>query len=205
MMPLTLSPYKYYQIAQYLVKGWAEHVPKTTSAIWKGKGRAEPSRVKVIRRDNGVLRSSLQQSEAGSSKSDTVSSNSIAGPSRQAGSKEPSKSPSPQKPLGPDPNLPKQSTKIFRLMNDERLTHLSTVTPPRDVVVLCHGKLFIPSTCISAYNVRFVRLLDCHSNTLVSFAEITLLGISLRSTEGPNGRQCSGRWCERVSLCWKSL
>ncbi|KAI9639042.1 putative lipase 2 [Dioszegia hungarica] len=147
-MPMALGPYRYFQVAQYLVKSWAEQVPRTAAA-WKGKGRAEPLiRAPLVRtrREDGLLRAAVQD---GTPAKVTEGGNAVAGPSKHKGSyEEPESSPSPKpepgppsprQPLKPDADLPKQPSQIYALMNDGRLLQPKTLKPPREVVVLCHG------------------------------------------------------------------
>lgn len=134
-MPLTLSPFRYFQLAQHILRAWAEQAPR--AALWKGKGRAEPllpSASGPRLTEASILRASVEE------RRQSQDASSIAGPSRHGGSYSPSPSPNRPPTLGPDPNLPPQPNEIYRLMNDERLLHPGSVAPPREVVVLCHGE-----------------------------------------------------------------
>jgi triacylglycerol lipase len=143
-MPLTLSPYRYLQSAQYAIRHWAEQVPRGAAAAWKGKGRAEtsvrrqPNTVLGTSRTDGLLKATVQESTP------SKAGQGIAGPSRHEDSyKEPEKG---QKPVGPDPKdpkLPQEQPKIYSLMNDSRLLHPESIKPPREVVVLCHGRSIV--------------------------------------------------------------
>lgn len=92
-MPMTLSPFRYYQMAQYIVKRWLDMGSTSISSQLKGKGRATST--PLIRgaamgmslADMGVTRASLEERRTWDDMvppSSASSSNSTAGagPSR---------------------------------------------------------------------------------------------------------------------------
>lgn len=143
-MPLSLSPYRYYQLAHYILRNWLEHAPKG-SALWKGKGRAEPAIRDAIgglqrQIDDGISRFSLEERRA---VPDLASSGAspLAGPSSQRNHRYTPPTPY-RRPSSPEPEYQRPQTEIYRLMHDERLLHPGSAAPPREVVVLCHGESY---------------------------------------------------------------
>lgn len=147
-MGTTLSPFRYIQLARYVVSRWIDSIPTV-----KGKGKARFGNLHV-RAGNYLLKS-----EAGAhSPPPAEAAPADAGPSRLAGAREnqphqlchhehqqkehhrhyrhPPRFPK----LAPDPKWPPGPKEIYNLMNDERLFMPGAVKPPREVVVLCHGE-----------------------------------------------------------------
>ena len=167
---MTVTPYRYYQLARYFVQRWLDHAPPLSST-WKGKGRAAPLLQGAAAFGGpGILQTSLDERRTWN---DMV-------PALAGGVRNHARSPSPPhapskryKPLRPDPNLPGPSQpEIYRFMNDARLRDPAVAKAPREVVVLCHGM----SPRVLA-NVRPIRLFHRNANTPLPISKITLLGI----------------------------
>jgi len=124
-MGTTISPFRYLQLARYILQKWLD-TPPTISAIRKGKARALPH-PRHISAQSGILRASIEERRvlAGVEPSPRIP---VAGPSAR------------REPLRPDPRLPPEPSEIYRLMNDERLLVTGAAKPPREIVVLCHGE-----------------------------------------------------------------
>lgn len=163
-MPTALSPYRYIQLARYVLQRWLDL--SSSPSAWKGKARALPNaRPPIAARrallvgagaGQGVLRSSVveesaaQQPQPKSSSSAPSTNSTTTGPKPPHGGRPhvwdppsagPSRAPAnePNYPLGPDPSLPPEPREIYRLMNDQKLFVKGAIKPPREVVVLCHG------------------------------------------------------------------
>ncbi|KAK8849562.1 hypothetical protein IAR55_004897 [Kwoniella newhampshirensis] len=145
-MGTTLSPFRYIQIARYIVHRWMDHIPTI-----KGKGRAASPilpKTKHMHRSAPVLRSTAAASSAESHPSEDVP---VAGPSRlrdeqhdpqkNSGHSHHRQAPGYRRlpKLAPDPKWPSGPTDIYNLMNDERLMIPGAAKPPKQTVVLCHG------------------------------------------------------------------
>jgi triacylglycerol lipase len=168
-MPTALSPFRYIQLARYVLQRWLDL--SSSPSAWKGKARALPiTRPPIAARrallvgagaGQGVLRSSVvEDSTAQQPRPQTKSSSSAPAPSSNTSttgpklphggrphvwdppSSGPSRAPAnePNYPLGPDPSLPPEPREIYRLMNDQKLFMKGAIKPPREVVVLCHGE-----------------------------------------------------------------
>ncbi|WWD20187.1 hypothetical protein CI109_104663 [Kwoniella shandongensis] len=146
-MGTTLSPFRYLQIARYIVHKWIDHIPTV-----KGKGRARTTI--PVHRQAPLLRATAATSSAAESKPSPQSSDDdipVAGPSRlrdeaqddpkQKSGHQHRHPPSHRRfpKLAPDPKWPAGPTDIYGLMNDERLLIPGAAKPPRETVVLCHG------------------------------------------------------------------
>lgn len=135
-MGTTLSPFRYIQLARYVLSRWIEHGPafasgSGSSSRWKGKGKAKPlmRNAASVSAKGGIAKYALDTEPSSSSSSSSGSSSGSAAPS------------SSRTPLTPDPRMPAQSTEIYRLMNDPRLLERSRKNAPREIIVLCHGEL----------------------------------------------------------------
>lgn len=146
---MTVSPYRYYQLARYFVQRWLDHAPPL-AASWKGKGRAAPVlQGAAAFGGGGILRAGLEERRTWDDMVPALAGagGTGAGPSKQARSSSPPsvyvpsrRERGPYGPLRPDPNLPgPNQPEIYRLMNDVRLGDPSVAKAPREVVVLCHG------------------------------------------------------------------
>ncbi|KAK4688725.1 triacylglycerol lipase, partial [Tremellales sp. Uapishka_1] len=122
-MGSTLSPFRYIQMARYVLHRWIDSAPLLAKPKGKGKQRAVAS--------TPPTRSLLLSSVAGSGAPDRKLEE-----KDQAG---PSKLHMPTIDNGPDPRYPPESKEIYRLMNDARLFIPGAIKPPREIVVLCHG------------------------------------------------------------------
>ncbi|WRT69588.1 uncharacterized protein IL334_006577 [Kwoniella shivajii] len=150
-MMTALGPFRYIQMARYLVHRWADQIPATV----KGKGKFMS--LPLLRRSPStatkqILRSTAVESpSSGSSQSSEIP---LPGPSRLTDNNNHHHNnhhqnhhhnkhhhrPNVKFPkLAPDPKWPPGPHEIFRLMNDERLMVGHKVKPPRETVVLCHG------------------------------------------------------------------
>jgi len=124
-MPATLSPFRYLRLARYIFQRWLNS-PLSISAARKGKQRAFP-RSRSLTTQSTILRASVEETRPSA---DSVPSRiPVAGPSAR------------REPLRPDPRFPTEPNEIYRLMNDERLLVPGAAKPPREIVVLCHGRL----------------------------------------------------------------
>lgn len=123
----SISPFRYVQVARYLLQRCLEDGPAFSR---KGKGKAWSPPVPVSAGySSGVMRAAaLQERSSESSSFDRT----VAGPSRGQG-------------YSPDPDYPPEPATIYNLMNDERLLIPGAVRPPKEVVVLCHGTLLLPT------------------------------------------------------------
>ena len=138
-MGVTLSPFRYIQVARYLFQRWLDHTPP--SAFLKGKGRAMS--VKKLRSASSLL--AMAQSNI-SNEAPSMSTDSSSMP--QQGVAGPSRPSSPKTPIsdrgggtaGPEPGWPPEPKEIYRLMNDQRLFVPTGTKSPREIVVLCHGR-----------------------------------------------------------------
>lgn len=143
-MGTTLSPFRYVQVARYMLNRWLEHVP-SASARWKGKGKAKPlmrSAAGMSGRGGSVKYATESDSSSSTSQGERSStSTGSASSSSSNGGAGPSTS---RNKLQPDPRMPAQSTEIYRLMNDERLLVRDRKNAPKEIIVLCHGKLNEP-------------------------------------------------------------
>jgi triacylglycerol lipase len=140
-MGTTLSPFRYVQVARYMINRWLDHAPGATSK-WKGKGKAKPlTRATAASSPSGTLKYSTG--------SDTPSGSDgqweKATPDNASGSSSGGAGPSTSRTkLQPDPRMPAQSTEIYRLMNDERLLVRDRKNAPKEIIVLCHGQSHTP-------------------------------------------------------------
>lgn len=174
-MGTTLSPFRYIQLARYVVNKWLDQAP-LAGAKWKGKGKAKP----LLRGAAGVTaRGGVVNYAVNTDTTTNNGSNDRTGLASTAGAG-PSTS---RTPLTPDPRMPAQSTEIYRLMNDERLLGRSRDNAPKEIIVLCHGesRYRCHAKQYWADESRTLRLLYRHPNTPISFVETPLLGIRLRS------------------------
>jgi triacylglycerol lipase len=143
-MGATLSPFRYVQIAKYVLQRLVDQPTATLKSTWKGKGKAAVKAAPT----SGEARYATKASSGESSSSSNSSSSSSSG-------SESSSSPNPEKPnlsgsspgpsrsriiLQPDSRMPAQSTEIYRLMNDERLLEPGRRNAPKEIIVLCHGE-----------------------------------------------------------------
>ncbi|OCF43890.1 triacylglycerol lipase [Kwoniella heveanensis CBS 569] len=161
----ALSPFRYLQIAKYLVHRWVDNIPSL-----KGKHKAvehlqrfRTRRSRNAVKDDNLVRSTSLETHSSAHHHDTP----LAGPSRMSSahgsehhhhphhhSNNYGHQPQPQRPKGdkpsrskvyfpklaPDPKWPPGPTDIYRYMNDERLmVGRGAVKPPKEIVVLCHG------------------------------------------------------------------
>lgn len=192
-MPTTLSPFRYLQVAQYLVRKWTDQVPRGTIGVWKGKGkgRAEPLVLSPPRLDGVVRSNTSQASSTPSETSQELSSESIAGPSRHNGTPTGGQQTQRKAGVGPDPkdpHMPVEQAKIYALMNDARLSNPKSVKPPREIVVLCHGELDAGNLSEQiADQSRIVWVLYVDSNTALPFSQTALLGLGLGYSERSDG------------------
>ncbi|WVF68546.1 hypothetical protein IAT40_003314 [Kwoniella sp. CBS 6097] len=162
----ALSPFRYLQIAKYLVHRWVDHIPSL-----KGKHKAVEhlQRFRTRSNANNISRSTALETHSPSSASSHHHDMPLAGPSRLSGANGSSlhhqhhnhnhnhhnnhghqpQRPKEDKPgkskvhfpkLAPDPKWPPGPTDIFRYMNDERLmVGRRAAKAPKEIVVLCHG------------------------------------------------------------------
>jgi hypothetical protein len=61
-------------------------------------------------------------------------------------------------------------------MNDERLMEPGLVTPPKEVIVLCHGEFTIDLVGPTCSYRRTVWFLHGHTYSAFPFAQVALLG-----------------------------
>lgn len=152
-MGTTLSPFRYIQLARYVVNRWIDNIPTV-----KGKGKTHLGNLHARAGD------SLLKSEAAPDAPPPAHARQAeAGPSRLAGVNEDRlqqddhyehrqkeynrhyRHPPRYPKLAPDPKWPPGPKEIYNLMNDERLFVPGAIKPPREVVVLCHGEFFFDS------------------------------------------------------------
>ena len=181
-MGATLSPFRYAQVAKYALQRWLDQTPNVVKSTWKGKGRAEPI---VAASSTG----SRQASGSSSSGSDSdVSPGANSGPSSSTSPEKPElsgSSPGPSRSrviLQPDSRMPPQSTEIYRLMNDERLLEPGRRNAPKEIIVLCHGKVLFTWRGSWLMICRTVWLFNSYADTTVSITETTLLGFGIGSS-----------------------
>jgi triacylglycerol lipase len=170
MMPVSLSPFRYLQLARYVLQRWRD---QSSVSSWKGKARATPlRRATLVGAGQGVLRTSADEGRDRHSADLPPFDSPVAGPSRAPAG-------GPRRSLGPDPSLPSEPNEIYRLMNDERLFVRGAIKPPREVVVLCHGELrFCARVALRSHvRCRVVWFLHRLANTALSLAQAALLGV----------------------------
>ncbi|EIW71613.1 triacylglycerol lipase [Tremella mesenterica] len=128
-MGVTLSPFRYLQVARYLFQRWFDRTHRPVpSSIWKGKARANPTSSLLAMSPSFLGSSSSNETQAGSSKHHSHHQYHKPKAAVTEGGK-----------VHPEPGWPKEPSEIYRLMNDERLLIPGAVKPPREIVVLCHG------------------------------------------------------------------
>lgn len=134
-MGTTLSPFRYIQLARYVLTRWLDHAPVAGSR-WKGKAKAKPllRGAAGVTARGGMVKYAVDSETQGKGVDDRsgLASTAGAGPSTSRSK------------LTPDPRLPAQSTEIYRLMNDERLLIQSRDNAPKEIIVLCHGRWLGP-------------------------------------------------------------
>lgn len=149
-MGTTLSPFRYIQLARYVVNRWIDNIPTV-----KGKGKTHLGNLHA-RAGNYLLKSEAapdapppahaRQAEAGPSRLAGVNENRPQQDDhyehRQKEYHRHYRHPPRYPKLAPDPKWPPGPKEIYNLMNDERLFVPGAIKPPREVVVLCHGECF---------------------------------------------------------------
>lgn len=175
-MPTAISPYRYYQVAHYLLRRFIDQTTFLNNPKWKGKGKAIS--MPTLSSMNTLLKSTAV--EARRTWDDMVPSESYAessatGANRGKGVYLPPNS-SPNRDENNQTKVSKDRSEIYRLMNDQRLLDPRSVKPPREVVVLCHGeykcKVFkdiIGRVRAKKRIYRTLRFLNCNSNTSFPF------------------------------------
>lgn len=142
-MPATLSPFRYIQLARYIVQWWLETAPGL-----QARRKAAQARAAQI-----IYAPRMRKPLAQPKKEEYVTA--AAGGSSAALAFKPTSvdrfeglhteteledmPPYPDK--FPDPRYPPENMDIYRLMNDERAFLPGSTTPPKEIVVLCHGEL----------------------------------------------------------------
>ena len=126
----ALSPFRYAQLCRYIIQQFLSRPPP----VWKGKGKEGGER--VLKPGRGALTFATAAMEHGHERGGE-DYGPVAGPSRIPLPPNPR---STRQPLRSDPDLPPEPSEIYRLMNDERLLVQGGAEPPREVIVLCHGR-----------------------------------------------------------------
>lgn len=141
-MPATLSPFRYIQLARYVVQWWIDAAPGLARRRKEAQARAirfmEAPRARsrfmaaatlaASNPDGGASKLAQQAAaRAGVQAIDEPDTNADVGLLE------------PRVDKHPDPRYPPESMEIYRLMHDKRLYTPGAMQAPKEIVVLCHG------------------------------------------------------------------
>lgn len=144
-MPATLSPFRYIQVARYLMQWWLEAGVGLTARRKAAQQRATDFIYAPGMRSRAIAAAAAtaQVSE------DDAESPRAREAARKAGVEVVDQAPAhpgdvshllPRPDAHPDLHFPSENTEIYRLMNDERAFLSGTMKAPREIIVLCHGE-----------------------------------------------------------------
>lgn len=142
-MPATLSPFRYIQLARYVVQWWLETAPGLQARRKAAQARAAQIIYAPRARTATINKAREQRAKAAAGGSSaTLAFNSTPVDKFEGLHTETELEELPPYPdKYPDPRYPPENMDIYRLMNDERAFLPGSTTPPKEIVVLCHGKL----------------------------------------------------------------
>lgn len=149
-MPATLSPFRYIQVARYLLQWWLETAPGFEARRRAAQAKAaQLIYAPRLRRFAAAptVHAALDEDEAGGSGQKvrtTTPRRSVAerlAPPPEAEIGLPPNTDPAEGPTRPPPQglAPQDHTEIYRLMNDQRAFLPGAMQPPREIIVLCHG------------------------------------------------------------------
>lgn len=147
-MPATLSPFRYIQLARYVIQWWVDASPAFAARRKAAQERAaqfihaprlrtrafaaSPVANAQVGEDPLLLKTSAAQRNV---EVDALPSKSIPrNPDVDVSGLEP------RPDRHPDPRYPPENTEIYRLMNDPRAFLPSKMKAPKEIIVLCHGE-----------------------------------------------------------------
>ncbi|KAL1406566.1 hypothetical protein Q8F55_008272 [Vanrija albida] len=147
-MPATLSPFRYIQVARYLLQWWLETAPGFEARRRAAQAKAaQLIYAPRLRRFAAAptVHAALDEGEGGAAQKVRTTSRRGTAAERLA--------PPPEAEIGLPPNTdptegpvrqqptlaPQDHTEIYRLMNDQRAFLPGSMQPPREIIVLCHG------------------------------------------------------------------
>lgn len=139
-MPATLSPFRYIQLSRYVVQWWLD----TALGLQARRKAAQARAAQIIYaprpRNAAVPKEEYVTAAAGGSSAALAfrptSIDKFEGLHTETELED--MPPYPDK--YPDPRYPPENMDIYRLMNDERAFLPGSTTPPKEIVVLCHGE-----------------------------------------------------------------
>lgn len=140
-MPATLSPFRYIQLARYVVNWWLETAPGLQARRKAAQARAAQI-IYAPRARKPVAQPKEEYVTAAAGGSSAALAFKPTAVDRFEGLHTDTEledlPPYPDK--YPDPRYPPENMDIYRLMNDERAFLPGSTTPPNEIVVLCHGE-----------------------------------------------------------------
>ncbi len=143
-MPATLSPFRYIQVARYLMQWWLDTAPGLAARRKAAQERA--ARIMYAPRLRGRA---MAAAAATAQVSEDVETPRARRAARHLGVDvvdKPSATPDdagvllPRPDAHPNLHFPSENTEIYRLMNDDRAYMEGSMKAPREIIVLCHGE-----------------------------------------------------------------
>lgn len=143
-MPAAIRPFRYVQVARYLMQWWLDTAPgltarrkaaqeRATRLIYapklRGRAMAAAAATAQVTEDDETPRARRAASHLGV---DVVDRPPTA--AEDAGVL------LPRPDAHPDLHFPSENTEIYRLMNDDRAYMEGAMKAPREIIVLCHGE-----------------------------------------------------------------
>ncbi|CAK9780778.1 unnamed protein product [Cutaneotrichosporon oleaginosum] len=142
-MPATLSPFRYIQVARYLMQWWLDTAPGLAARRKAAQERA--TRLIYAPKMRGRAMAAAAATAQVSEDDETPRARRAA---RHLGVDivdKPAAAPDdpgvllPRPDAHPDLHFPRENTEIYRLMNDDRAYIEGSMKAPREIIVLCHG------------------------------------------------------------------
>lgn len=145
-MPATLSPFRYIQVARYLMQWWLDNAPGLAARRKAAQQRAADF-LYAPRMRGRAMAAAAATAQVSEDENESARA-------RRAAQNLPvdvvdmpptyHDDPSvllPRPDAYPDNRFPAENTEIYRLMNDERAFIEGQMKAPKEIIVLCHGEL----------------------------------------------------------------
>lgn len=144
-MPATLSPFRYIQVARYLMQWWIDAAPGFAARRKAAQQRAHDF-IYAPRMSGRAIAAAAATAQVSADEAESPRARRAG---RNLGVDVVDRPPAfpddvshllPRPDAYPDLHFPSENTEIYRLMNDERAYVPGAMKAPKEIIVLCHGE-----------------------------------------------------------------